>query len=51
MRALAMQDNAAEAIRVYDRLRCLLRDELGIAPGERAQELHGRLLDGSAARA
>lgn len=44
MEALAANDNAAEAIRVYDRLRRLLRDELGLAPGAAAQELHRRLL-------
>jgi SARP family transcriptional regulator, regulator of embCAB operon len=44
MEALAASDNAAEAIRVYDRLRLLLRDELGLAPGAAAQELHRRLL-------
>jgi DNA-binding SARP family transcriptional activator len=44
MEALAARDNAAEAIRVYDRLRCLLRDELGVAPGAAAQDLHRRLL-------
>jgi DNA-binding SARP family transcriptional activator len=44
MEALAAHGNAAEAIRVYDRLRRLLRDELGVAPGAAAQELHRSLL-------
>jgi DNA-binding SARP family transcriptional activator len=44
MEALAARGNIAEALRVYDRLRCLLRDELGIAPGESTQELYKRLL-------
>jgi SARP family transcriptional regulator, regulator of embCAB operon len=44
MRALAARGEAAEAIRVYDRLRTGLRDELGIPPSARAQELHSRLL-------
>jgi SARP family transcriptional regulator, regulator of embCAB operon len=44
MESLAASDNAAEAIRVYDGLRRLLRDELGIAPGAAAQDLHRRLL-------
>ena len=33
MEALAAQGNTAEALRVYDDLRCRLRDELGTAPG------------------
>ena len=44
MEALAAHGNAAEALRVYDRLRCLLREELGVAPGVAAQDLHRRLL-------
>lgn len=44
MRALAARDNVAEALRVYDRLRVSLRDELGIAPSASVQELHARLL-------
>lgn len=44
MEAMAARDNVAEALRVYDRLRRLLRDELGVAPGAAAQELHRRLL-------
>lgn len=44
MEALEARDNIAEALRVYDGLRVLLRDELGVAPGQAAQELHRRLL-------
>jgi len=44
MEALAARDNAAEALRVYDRLRVLLREELGVAPGAAAQDLHRGLL-------
>jgi len=47
MSALAARDNVAEALLVYDRLRCGLRDELGIAPGTRVQELHAELLRSS----
>ena len=48
MRALAAQGNIAEALRAHDRLRCLLRDELGIAPSPAVQELHGELLGANA---
>jgi DNA-binding SARP family transcriptional activator len=44
MRALAAQDNVAEALLVHERLRCVLRDELGIPTSATMQELHGRLL-------
>ena len=44
MRALSAQGNVAEALRVHDRLRCLLRDELGIAPSSAVQDLHAELL-------
>ena len=44
MEALAAQGNTAEALRVYDDLRCRLRDELGTAPGAELQELHQLLL-------
>jgi SARP family transcriptional regulator, regulator of embCAB operon len=44
MEALAVEDNVAEALRVYERLRILLREELGASPGAAAQELHRRLL-------
>jgi DNA-binding SARP family transcriptional activator len=44
MAALAAHGNVAEALRVYDDLRVLLRDELGTAPGAATQSLHERLL-------
>jgi hypothetical protein len=50
MEALAEGGNAAEALRVYDRLRLLLRDELGAAPATEVQELHKHLLAGDGAR-
>jgi SARP family transcriptional regulator, regulator of embCAB operon len=45
MEALARRGNAAEALLVYDRLRVLLRDELGIAPSPAVQSVYRRLLD------
>jgi SARP family transcriptional regulator, regulator of embCAB operon len=44
MKALAEGGNVAEALRVYDRLRLLLRDELGIAPSPAVQSVYRRLL-------
>jgi len=44
MEALAAQGNVAEALAVYDSLRCLLRDELGIAPAEEPRDVYRRLL-------
>jgi DNA-binding SARP family transcriptional activator len=46
MHALVARDNEAEALRVYEDLRVLLRDELGTAPSPATQELHRRLLRG-----
>jgi DNA-binding SARP family transcriptional activator/tetratricopeptide (TPR) repeat protein len=46
MEALAGGGNVAEALRVYDELRVLLRDELGTAPAGELQALHQRLLAG-----
>jgi DNA-binding SARP family transcriptional activator len=50
MEVLAAQGNVAEALRVHDGLRRLLREELGIAPGAEVQEVYDRLLrmDGGA---
>jgi DNA-binding SARP family transcriptional activator len=45
MRALEARGNAADALAVYDRLRCVLRDELGAAPGTATQALHKHLLE------
>jgi DNA-binding SARP family transcriptional activator len=47
MRAMQAQGNVAEALRVHHRLRCLLRDELGIPPSAAVQELHRDLLGAS----
>jgi DNA-binding SARP family transcriptional activator len=44
MEALAGRGNAAEALRAYERLRVLLREELGIAPSPTLQAVHRRLL-------
>lgn len=44
MEALEAGANVAEALRVYERLRCLLRDELGVAPGREVVAVHERLL-------
>jgi DNA-binding SARP family transcriptional activator len=45
MEAMAARGNVAEALLAYERLRTLLRDELGIPPGRELQALHARLLD------
>ena len=44
MEALARRGNVAEALRAYERLRVLLRDELGIAPSPTVQGVHRQLL-------
>lgn len=44
MEALERRGNVAEALRAYERLRALLREELGVAPGASVQAIHGRLL-------
>ena len=44
MEALEQRGNVAEALRAYDRLRVLLRDELGIAPSPAVQTVYRRLL-------
>ncbi len=46
MRALVASGNTAEALRAYERLRRVLREELGTAPGAEIQALHRRLLTG-----
>lgn len=46
MRALVASGNTAEALRAYERLRHVLREELGTAPGAEIQALHRRLLTG-----
>ncbi|MEJ7715065.1 MAG: AAA family ATPase [Thermoleophilaceae bacterium] len=47
MEALESEGNVAEAVRVYERLRVLLRDELGTAPAPELRVLHERLLTGA----
>ena len=42
--ALERRGNLAEALRAYERLRVLLREELGIAPSPTLQAVHRRLL-------
>jgi DNA-binding SARP family transcriptional activator/tetratricopeptide (TPR) repeat protein len=44
MEVLALQGNVAEGLRVYDRLRTLLRDELGTTPSAETIAVHERLL-------
>jgi DNA-binding SARP family transcriptional activator/tetratricopeptide (TPR) repeat protein len=44
MEAFATAGNVAEGVRVFERLRTLLRDELGTAPSPEAIEAHERLL-------
>jgi SARP family transcriptional regulator, regulator of embCAB operon len=44
MEALERRGNVAEALLAYERLRVLLRDELGIAPSPAVQSVHRRLL-------
>jgi DNA-binding SARP family transcriptional activator len=46
MEALAAEGNTAEALLAYERLRKLLRDELGTTPSHAVSELHARLLVG-----
>ena len=43
MRALAAQGNQAEALTVYDALRTVLRDELGVTPSPATQQLFAEL--------
>ena len=45
MQAFERQGNIAEALRVYERLRSLLRDELGASPSPTVQRVHERLLN------
>jgi DNA-binding SARP family transcriptional activator len=46
MRALVARGNPAEALAAYERLRVLLRDELGTGPSPSTQELHTAILGG-----
>jgi DNA-binding SARP family transcriptional activator len=42
--ALEQRGNVAEALRTYERLRVLLRDDLGVAPNPALRAVHRRLL-------
>ena len=44
LEALARRGNPAEALRAYERLRTMLREELGVAPSPTLQAVHRRLL-------
>ena len=45
MEALEQRGNGAEALLAYDRLRVLLREDLGVAPSPAVQAVYRRLLD------
>jgi DNA-binding SARP family transcriptional activator len=44
MEVLEASSNVAEALRVYEDLRCRLRDDLGVAPGAETRAAHARLI-------
>jgi DNA-binding SARP family transcriptional activator len=44
MQAMAQRGNVADALRVYEQLKGLLRDELGVSPSPSTQALHVSLL-------
>jgi DNA-binding SARP family transcriptional activator/tetratricopeptide (TPR) repeat protein len=46
MQALEAQGNTAQALLAYERVRALLRDELGTTPSRALSDLHARLLAG-----
>jgi DNA-binding SARP family transcriptional activator len=50
MEAFERQGNIAEALRVYESLRRLLREELGVAPSPTVQRVHERLLGHGSAK-
>jgi len=50
MEAFERQGNIAEALRIYERLRALLREELGAVPSPTVQRVHERLLTHDATR-
>lgn len=50
MQALGAEGNVAEGLRVFERLRALLRDELGTAPSRETIAAHGQLLSPTRAR-
>lgn len=45
MRTLTARGNLAEALAAYERLRVLLRDELGVSPSPAIQDAYARLLE------
>lgn len=49
MESLAARGEPAEALRVYERLRELLRDELGASPSALTRAVHARLLEETSA--
>ena len=51
IRALAARGNVAEALRAYEEVRALLRDELGTAPGPELMALHRELVGAAPAPA
>ncbi len=51
MESLAAQGNVAEGVRTFERLRTLLRDELGTTPSPEALAAHERLLNPRSRRA
>jgi DNA-binding SARP family transcriptional activator len=50
LKGVSAASSLAEALRAYQRLRILLREELGIAPSPAVQAVHRRLLLHSADR-
>jgi DNA-binding SARP family transcriptional activator len=44
MQVLAASGNVAEALAAYERLRVLLREELGVDPSQAVQDAHTKLL-------
>jgi DNA-binding SARP family transcriptional activator len=45
METLAAEGNVAEALGVYETLRRVMQDELGVSPSPASRELHSRLLE------
>jgi DNA-binding SARP family transcriptional activator len=50
MEALAAQGNVAEGVRIFERLRSLLRDDLGTVPSPEALAVHERLIGSGSTR-
>jgi DNA-binding SARP family transcriptional activator len=51
MLALYRSDRQADALRVYQKARRILQDELGVDPCPRLRDLHHAILSGSSALA